>query len=218
MTATPQAKNEAGPGPTRRCIASGEILPTADLIRFVVGPNGEVVPDLAGKLPGRGLWVRSTSADLALAVKKSLFARAAKAPARTPGNLEEIIISGLLRRLSEGLGLAARAGHLTTGFEKVRDQLKSGKTGVLVEAADGAADGRDKVFALAHGVGKPIYVLGCLNSADLDLALGRSNVIHAAISAGPLADRLGFDMTRLAGFRPLAPPDWRLPGASDEVK
>lgn len=215
MTATPQAKNEAGPGPTRRCIASGEILPAAELIRFVVGPDGEIVPDLAGKLPGRGLWVRAAAADIALAANKGLFARAAKAQVKIPGNLEENVVSGLMRRLLDGLGLAARAGHLTTGFEKVRDQLKSGKTGALIEAADGAADGREKVFALAHGVGKPIYVLGCLNSADLDLALGRSNVIHAAVSAGPLAERLGFDMTRLAGFRPLTPPDWRLPGASD---
>ncbi len=214
MTATPQAQNEAGPGRTRRCIASGEILPVTELIRFVVGPDSQVVPDLAAKLPGRGLWVRSRSLELTLAIKKGLFARAAKAPAHIPGNLSEMVVAGLNRRLIEGLGLAARAGTLTTGFEKVRDQLKSGKTGVLIEAADGAADGREKVFALAHGVGKPISVLGCLNSADLDLALGRSNVIHAAVLVGPMAERLGLDMTRLAGFRPLTPPEWRLPGAS----
>ncbi len=213
MTATPQAKNEAGPGRTRRCIASGKILPQTELLRFVVGPDGEIVPDLAGKLPGRGMWVRAREADLGCALQKGLFARAAKAPVKVPADLSNLVVAGLLRRISEGLGLAARAGALTTGYEKVRDFLKSGRTGVLIEAADGAADGREKLFALAHGVGKPIYVLGCLNSADLDLALGRSNVIHAAVSGGPLADRLGSELIRLAGFRPMTPPEWRLPGA-----
>lgn len=218
MTATPTKKNETEHVSSalreRRCIASGETLPENGLVRFVVGPEGEVVADLAAKLPGRGMWVRATAEDLAKASKKGLFARAAKAPVKVPEALENQVVTGLERRLREGLGLAARVGALTTGYEKVREALKSAKTGLLIEASDGAEDGREKIFALAHGTLGAVPVLGCLNSADLDLALGRSNVIHAAVSAGPMADRIVFDMTRLVGFRPLAPAGWRLPGVS----
>lgn len=211
VTTAPKTKNDVS-ARERRCIASGEVLPDAALIRFVAGPDGEVVADLTAKLPGRGMWVRAERDALALAARKNLFARSAKAPVKVPADLEDQVAAGLLRRLREGLGLAARAGQLTTGFEKVREGLKSGQSALLIEARDGAADGREKVFALAHGKKGAIPVLGCLDSADLDLALGRSNVVHAAVSAGPMADRLLFDMARLAGFRPLAPADWRLPG------
>jgi len=200
----------------RRCIVSGECREEADLIRFVVGPEDQVVPDLGAKLPGRGMWVSATRENVALALNKGLFSRAAKAKVTASDDLADQIEAQLLKRISNGLGLAAKAGALTTGFEKVREGLKSGVFSVLLEASDGSADGRDKIFALAHGLGKKVLVLGCLTAEEMSLALGRTNVIHAALSTGSLARRLEIDVHRLKGFRPLAPADWRLPGASED--
>lgn len=183
------------------------------MIRFVAGPGGDVVPDLGAKLPGRGLWVRADRASVTKAAAKGYFSRAAKAPLKAPEDLAGRVAALLDEKIKAGLGLAARAGDLVTGFEKVREALKAGRVAVLVEAADGAADGRDKVFALAHGCGAGARVLGAFSAQELDLALGRTNVIHAAVHPGPLAEKLGFEMDRLAGFRPLTPEGWRLPGA-----
>ena len=208
------------PDPTksreRRCIVSGETRDEADLIRFVVGPENQVFPDLSHKLPGRGMWVSATRADVTLAVKKGLFSRAAKAKVAASEDLADEIEAQLLRRICSGLGLASKAGALTSGFEKVREGLKSGAFSVLLEASDGSADGRDKIFALAHGLGIRPLVLGCLTAEEMSLALGRTNVIHAALSTGSLARRLEIDVHRLEGFRPLAPADWHLPGASED--
>lgn len=200
---------------TRSCIVTREVLPDTELVRFAVGPEGEVVPDLAAKLPGRGMWVRADRDTVKAAAAKGAFARAAKAAVKTDAGLADRVAKGLLGRIKSGLGLAARAGDLVTGFEKVRDALRAGEAGLLVEAADGAADGRDKVFALAHGLARPVAVLGALTGEELSLALGRPNVIHAAVRNGPLAEKLGFDMGRLAGFMPLTPSGWHLPGGAE---
>jgi predicted RNA-binding protein YlxR (DUF448 family) len=187
------------------------------LIRFVVDPSGVVVPDLAAKLPGRGMWVRASLEAVETAIKKGHFARAAKAQVKAPADLGAVVEAALLARIKGTLGLAARAGDLVTGFEKAREALRGGAVRILVEAADGAADGRDKVFARAHGLDTQVLVLGVFPGRDLDLALGRSNVIHAAVRPGSLAKKLGSDMGRLKGFRPLAPEEWRLPGGNKEA-
>lgn len=203
---------------TRRCIVTREVLPEAALIRFVVDPDGVVVPDLAAKLPGRGMWVTASHAAIETAAARGHFSRAAKSAVKAPENLGDLVETGLLTRLKQSLGLAARAGDLVTGYDKVREALRGGRIAVLVEASDGAADGREKIFALAHGLDLRPLVLGCLTGQELDLALGRSNVIHAAVRAGPLAEKLGLGLGRLRGFRPLAPAEWRLPGAADELQ
>ncbi len=199
---------------TRQCIATREVLPEARMVRFVADPQGCIVPDLAAKLPGRGMWVSATRQAVSKTATRGLFARAAKMNVSAAPDLADDVEAALGARIKSSLGLAARAGALVCGFELVRDALKSGRVGLLIEAKDGAEDGRKKILALAHGVGVHAPVLGCFSGQELDLALGRSNVIHAAVQGGPLADKLGLDMSRLAGFKELASENWRLPGGS----
>jgi hypothetical protein len=193
----------------RRDIVSGEVMEEARLIRFVAGPDGSAVPDLARKLPGRGLWVAADRASVATAAKKGLFARAAKAKVAAPADLPDLVERLLKARLLSGLGLARRAGDLTSGFEKVSSAISSGKAAWLVEASDGAADGRRKLLALARKQASPPGLCGVFNSSELGLALGGENVIHTAFLAGRAAERWAEDVRRLAGFSPLLPEDWR---------
>ncbi len=192
----------SGDGRARRCIVTGEVLPEAQLIRFVEGPEGEVVPDLAARLPGRGLWVRADREALEKAAAKNHFSRAAKKPLKAPAELAARVERLLVQRMASDLGLARRSGNLILGFDQIVRALE-GKSppAVLVEASDGAADGRRKLLAaaLAHGL-RP-KVLDCLNAAELGLALGRENVVHAALKSGQLAERLQVDAGRLAGVR-----------------
>jgi predicted RNA-binding protein YlxR (DUF448 family) len=193
----------------RRDIVSGEVRPEAGLIRFVVGPGEVVVPDLARKLPGRGLWVAADRASVEAAAKKSLFARAAKARVTAPPGLADQVEALLKSRLLSGLGLARRAGDLTSGFEKVSSAISSGKAAWLIEASDGAADGRRKLLALARKQSRPPGLFGVFTAEELGLALGGENVIHTAFLAGRAAERWTEDVQRLSGFRPLLPEDWR---------
>lgn len=193
----------------RRDIVSGEVMEEARLIRFVAGPDGQAVPDLARKLPGRGMWVAADRASVTQAAKKGLFARAAKAKVTAPADLADQVESLLRARLLSGLGLARRAGDLTSGFEKVSSTIASGKAAWLIEASDGAADGRRKIMAVARKAAPPPGVVGLFGSAELGLALGLENVIHTAFLAGRAAERWTEDVRRLAGFSPLLPEDWR---------
>ena len=186
----------------RRDIVSGEVMPEHRLIRFVADPGSHVVPDVAGKLPGRGLWVEATAAAVSKAVEKKLFSRAAKQPVVATADLATRTEMALLQRMTGDLGLARRSGALVMGFDNVQRALDAPvPPKVLIEASDGAADGKRKLYAAAYRQHLGCVVLECLTSAELGLALGRENVIHAAIQPGGLADRLGFDAERLAGFR-----------------
>src|SRR5581483_11227476 len=129
----------------RRDIVSGAVMDEAQLIRFVAAPDGAVVPDLARKLPGRGLWVAATREAVETAARKNLFARAAKARLAAPSDLADQVERRLTERLLAGLGLARKAGDLTFGFERVLAATLSGKAAWLVEASDGAEDGRRKL-------------------------------------------------------------------------
>ena len=184
-------------GPLRRCIATREVLPKESLVRFVVGPAGDAVPDVAGKLPGRGLWVKAERSVLASAVAKNLFAKAARRSVDIPGDLIDRTAALLSQRCLDLIGLARRAGQATCGFEKVRDALRNGRVGILLAAADGAADGRSKLKAAAGEV--PILAL--FGGAELSAAVGRENVVHAALAPGRLAERLLIESARLAGLR-----------------
>jgi predicted RNA-binding protein YlxR (DUF448 family) len=187
----------------RRCIVTREALPESRLVRFVVGPDNEIVPDLAAKLPGRGIWVSADRSILARAVAKNLFAKAAKTNVRAPADLPSKVESLLVKRLQDHLGLARRSGILIQGFDNVVRALESRrKPTALVEASDGAEDGRRKVLAAARVHGLEPQVIEVLASGELSMALGRENVIHAALFPGPLADRLVLDAERLEGFRP----------------
>ena len=181
----------------------------AALVRFVAGPGGLVVPDLARKLPGRGLWVAADRASVETAVKRGAFSRAAKAKLAASADLADQVESLLRRRLLDGLGLAKRAGELISGFEKVASTLNAGKAAWLIEASDGAADGRRKILNVARKSPKPPQLCGLFDAEELGLALGAENVIHTAFLAGRGADRWTADVRRLAGFRPLLPESWR---------
>ena len=186
----------------RRCIASGEVKPANELIRFVVGPDGELVPDLAAKLPGRGLWVSLRRAAVERALAKRLFAKGFKRTVRVdeglPARLDQLLASSCLSLLS----LARRAGELSLGFENVRQSLRSGEVAVLLSARDGAGDGRDKLSALARAVpGGDVVIVETFERAELSLALGRENVVHAALKHGGLASRFCRDWRRLANYR-----------------
>lgn len=205
----PMPKTHAEAQRERRDIVSGEVMDEARLIRFVAGPDGAVVPDLARKLPGRGLWVAADRASVETAVKKNHFSRSAKTKLSAPADLADQVERLLHRRLLDGLGLARRAGDLTSGFEKVTSALRAGKVAWLVEASDGAADGRMKILNLARHLQPRPGLIGAYTCAELGLALGGENVIHSAFLAGRGADRWGQDVLRLAGFRPLLPESWR---------
>ncbi len=193
----------------RRDIVTGEVMDEARLIRFVAGPDGAVVPDLARKLPGRGLWVAADRASVETAAKKGLFARAAKAKIAAAPDLAVLVESLLRRRLLSGLGLARRAGDLTSGFEKVSAAITGGKAAWLIEASDGAADGRRKLTGKARKQSPPTPIFGVFDAEELGLALGAENVIHTAFLAGRASDRWAQDAHRLSGFCPLLPESWR---------
>ncbi|HEY1960849.1 MAG TPA: RNA-binding protein [Rhizomicrobium sp.] len=187
----------------RRCIVTREGLPESRLVRFVVGPENEIVADLAAKLPGRGIWVSATRDALERALQKNLFSKAAKTSVRASADLPARVEALLVARMQDHLGLARRAGVLVLGFDGVVRALGSRrKPTVLVEARDGADDGRRKVLAAARAQGIEPIIIDVLGSDELSVALGRETVIHGALFPGPLAERLALDAERLEGFRP----------------
>ena len=186
----------------RRCIVSGEIMSDANLIRFVAAPDGEIVPDVAGKLPGRGLWVEANRKAIGQAVEKKLFARAAKAQVKASADLADRTEKALTARMLGDLGLARRSGQLVLGFDNVLRALDAAKPpSLLVEASDGAVDGKRKLYNAAHARELKPAMLESLSSEELGLALGRQNVIQAAVQPGGLATRLILDAQRLTGLR-----------------
>lgn len=182
--------------PERRCIVTGEVQPKRGLIRFVVGPDETMVPDLAGKLPGRGIWVSADREVLRRAIDRRLFARGAKRSVTVPPDLVETVERGLARRLVEAVSLARKAGLAVAGFEKVKDGLAKGEVKVLLQASDGSTRGKSKLWT-PEGA----RFFGCLTASELGLAFGRERVIHAALAPGGLTTRIVEDAMRLSGVR-----------------
>ena len=186
----------------RRCIVTGEVLSESALIRFVIAPDNVVVPDIAASLPGRGHWVQADRAILEDAVARNFFARSAKTSVNVPHDLCVRTERVLVERMMADLGLARRAGQLVFGFDNVARALQSRTPpAVLVEASDGAADGRRKLIALAQAKNLRVETMDGLDSGEISLALGRENVIHAALKSGRLSERLVMDAGRLKGLR-----------------
>ncbi|HVY89840.1 MAG TPA: RNA-binding protein [Hyphomonadaceae bacterium] len=223
---TEAAETDAGPGraggkgvadtaPSRRCIVTMETKPQDLMIRFVLGPDRSVVPDLAARLPGRGAWVTAAAEAVDAAAKKGVFARAFKAPAKASPDLAPDVEKLLAKRALEQLGLARRAGELILGFEQVREAIRDAAPACLIEASDGAEDGRSKVLALLHGLHgsgpssegeRPENrelppVVGCFSADELGMALGRGRVIHACLKQGRFARSWMGELARLSGFR-----------------
>jgi hypothetical protein len=175
----------------RMCAVSRQVRPIDQLIRFVIGPTGEVVPDVKRKLPGRGLWISASRQTVAEAVRRHQFSRGFKRDVRVAPSLPADTEALLVRSTTEALAMAAKAGQVVSGFAKVEGALQQQEIAALIHACDGAADGIRKLDAILrqrggkHGESPEIPIVSVLTSAELDLALGRSNVIHAALLAGP---------------------------------
>jgi uncharacterized protein len=179
----------------RTCAVRREQRPVDELIRFVVSPQGEVVPDLKRKLPGRGLWVSASRQAVAEAVRRHHFSRGFKRDVRVAATLAGDVENLLSQSAVEALAIAAKAGQVISGFAKVEAALGArpggGAIAALIHARDGGADGIRKLNALARqnpgnrAATAAFPILAALTSAELDLALGRSNVVHAALLAGP---------------------------------
>lgn len=182
--------------PERRCIATGESQPKGGLVRFVTGPDAMITPDILGKLPGRGIWVSADREALALAVKKKLFARAARQPVTVPEGLADLVEALVTRRVLDLVSLANKAGEAVAGFEKARELIAAGRVAVLLQAADGSARGKTKIRRPDNAA----YV-GCLSAAEIGLAFGREHVIHAAVAAGGLSRRVVEEAAKLARLR-----------------
>lgn len=188
-------RSRKGDDPERRCIVTGDTGPKQGLVRFVVGPEGVIVPDVHGKLPGRGMWVTADRSVMERAARGQ-FSRAAKAAVTVPDDLLSQVESGLLRRVLDNLSLARKAGLAIAGFEKVKDWLSKGEARVLLQASDGSGRGKDKLWTPTGG-----RFFGCLTASELGLAFGRERVIHAALAAGGLTTRIVEDAGRLSGVR-----------------
>ena len=188
----------------RRCVASRSPRLAARMIRFVVGPDRALVPDLAGRLPGRGLWLSAERRAVQSAVAKNLFAKAARGQVAVLPDLPDRLEAMLVRRCLDLLGLARRAGGLVAGFDQVVDWLRRGRAALVLQARDGAEDGRRKVAGAAAGASVP--VVEAFDRAELGSALGRAEAVHLALAVGGVERRLRAELGRLGGFRDFTPP------------
>lgn len=179
----------------RRCLAAGAARPRGGLIRFVVGPDATLYPDLAEKLPGRGLWVSADRAALQSAVARKLFAKAARASVKVPDDLVEQIEAGLRRRLAEQIGLARRAGKAVAGYEKVSEWLKRGEAGLILRASDGSSTTLGDLKLSDVGVLMP------LTADEMGAPFARSAAVNVAIAKGAMAERIGREALRVIGLR-----------------
>ncbi len=202
---------DSGESSHRRCIASGEHAERDRMIRFVVSPDGELVPDVAAKLPGRGIWLSPGRDRIITAATRGLFARAARRSVRlptvggagvSPEQLADLIERLMVRRCEDGLGLARRAGQAVAGFEKVRAALaRPGAVGLLLTACDASANARAKIEGLRRRAETPPAEAHSLRAAEIGAGFARDHVVHAAIAPGRLAERLAVDLDRLGALR-----------------
>ena len=183
-------------GPARKCLATGEVQPKHGLVRFVAGPDGQVVPDILGKLPGRGFYVAADRDALETAVKKRLFARGAKQAVTVPEGLVAEVERQLARRVVDLISLQRKGGRAVAGYEKVKGWLQNEEAEVLIQAVDGSGRGKSKLSTPHYG-----SYIGWLTADELGLAFGRQTVIHAALASGGLTQRVVEEAQRLKGVR-----------------
>jgi predicted RNA-binding protein YlxR (DUF448 family) len=180
------------------------------LLRFVVSPGGELVPDLASNLPGRGLWLTPRRDIVERAVAARRFARAARRPVSVPSELADRVEVLLAQRCCDAIGLARRAGLAVGGFEKVCEAIRAGRAALVFSALDGAAGGRAKIRAVA----RDLPLASVLTAAEMGAVFGRDHVVHAAVGGSRLSSRLMADAEKLAGFRSGAALDRGEPAAA----
>ena len=202
-------------GKVRQCAVTRERLAPDALIRFVRSPDGIVVPDSFGKLPGRGAWVAADRETLNSGLESNVFSRAFKAESRPMDDLVQEVERQLLQRCIGLLGMAKKSGVAVLGFDQVRDYIRKQAPGLLLEASDGAEDGRNKVHFLAKAIYEDVKVAGALSSAELGMAFGRQHVIHALLEQGSLSDAFSVAYGRLIGFRDAPETGWFSGGQED---
>jgi len=186
----------------RLCVATRTVRPVSDLIRFVVGPEGDAVPDVKRRLPGRGIWVTATQEALDEAIRRKAFARGFKREVRLPSDLVARTERQLERAALDALAVAGKASLVAAGFAKAEAVLERGDAVALLHAAEASPEGIRKLDnAVRRGRGGPLPVIGFLTSTQLDLALNRPNVVHAALLAGPVSETFLARCRRLERFR-----------------
>jgi len=190
------ASKDRTDGPERKCIVTGEAQPKGGLIRFVAGPDGVVVPDILGKLPGRGVYVTADRAVLQRAVDKNLFARGLKRQVKVPEDLVGTVEQQLARRVVDLISLARKSGDAVAGYENVKSWLDKDQAEVLIQAVDGSGRGKSKLSTPHYG-----RYIGWLTADELGMAFGRETVIHAALASGGLGKRVVEEAQRLRGLR-----------------
>jgi hypothetical protein len=196
---------KAASGSERHCALTRTLKPVDEMIRFVVGPDGDVVPDLKRKLPGRGIWITGTRSSLEEAIKRNVFARAFKRSVHIAPDLSATAERLLERGALDALAIAGKAGQVVAGFAKVEAALGRDPIVALIHAADAAVDGKRKLDAALQRktpekTGE-IALIALFSGAQLDLALNRPNVVHAALLAGPVSDTFLVRVRRLERFR-----------------
>jgi predicted RNA-binding protein YlxR (DUF448 family) len=198
-------RGASAPGSERTCALSREVMPVDALLRFVLGPGGEVVADVKRKLPGRGLWITATRAAIEEAVKRNVFARGFKRDVRVPADLAGQAETMLERAALDALAIAGKAGLVATGFAKVEAALGKREVTALIHASDAAPAGKRKLSAAAAPADgdetRKISVIEVFSGAQLDLALNRPNVVHAALLAGPGSETFLARVARYVRFR-----------------
>lgn len=182
------------PEPERSCIVTHAVKEKGELIRFVIGPNDTLVPDITGKLPGRGLYVLASRLTLAEAIAKRAFSRAAKTQVHIPDDLSAKVEAQLARRVGEALSLARKSGQVVMGFDQVEAAVKSGKVEALIHASDAGVDGVKKL----SGYTGPVF--DQLPRELLSEVLGKENAVHAAVTHGPTAGFFIEEARRFALF------------------
>lgn len=192
-------------GAVRLCVATRELRQPGELIRFVAGPDAIIVPDLAQRLPGRGVWVTADRESVAKAVATRAFAKSLKRKVDAPVDLAAVVERLLERRSGEALSLANKAGLVVTGFDKIDRALAGGDVLALVHASEAATDGRgklDRKFAALFGAeAAASRIVAVLSVDQMSLAMGRPNVVHAALNKGGASDRFLIEAGRLARYR-----------------
>jgi predicted RNA-binding protein YlxR (DUF448 family) len=190
-------KDRNGGDPERKCIVTGDVQPKAGLVRFGLGPDLQVVPDVLGRLPGRGIYVTADRDAILKASARGLFSRAARQPVTVSPMLADEVEAQLARRVVELISLCRKAGLAVVGFEKVKDWLAKGQAEILIQASDGSERGKTRL----HAPGGQETFIGCLTARELGLAFARERAIHGALAAGGLTTRVVEEASRLAGMR-----------------
>ena len=205
----------------RTCALTRQPADPASLLRFVEGPDGDIVPDLKRKLPGRGVWITATRASVVEAVKRNVFARSLKRPVKPSPDLADLVETLLTGEARQSLAMANKARLVVTGAFQVEKQIGKGRIAALVHAQDGSPDGKRKIaqalYRNAPDTAPGIPRIEIFDSNQLDLALGHTNVIHAALRQGAASDAFVARSRRLAFYR-TGKPENEANSASEDLQ